>query len=183
MTLMTVPVAGGRDPRYRREGAETVSRPETESTTASTTTGAVREAAPPRRSAELTSEHGSTTIADLVVAKIAAMAAREIEGVYAMGGGTARVMGAVRQRVPGARASYAQGVAVEVGQRQAAADIDLVVEYGVCIPDLATAIRTNVISAVERICGLEVTEVNVNVDDIHIPGDQDADSSSEQRVQ
>jgi uncharacterized alkaline shock family protein YloU len=158
-----------------------VSTPETQSTTASTTTSAVRET-PPRRSAELTSEHGSTTIADLVVAKIAAMAAREIDGVYAMGGGTARMVGAVRQRVPGTRASYAQGVSVEVGQRQAAADIDLVVEYGVAIPDLATAIRSNVISAVERICGLEVTEVNVNVDDIHIPGEQDTEAS-EPRVQ
>jgi uncharacterized alkaline shock family protein YloU len=158
-----------------------VSTPQTESTSASTTTSAAREA-PPRRSAELTSEHGTTTIADLVVAKIAAMAAREIDGVYAMGGGTARMVGAVRQRVPGARASYAQGVAVEVGQRQAAADIDLVVEYGVAIPDLATAIRGNVISAVERICGLEVTEVNVNVDDIHIPGEQDTEAS-EPRVQ
>jgi uncharacterized alkaline shock family protein YloU len=155
-----------------------VSTPGAENTTASATTGAVRE---PRR-AELTSEHGSTTIADLVVAKIAAMATREIDGVYAMGGGTARMIGAVRQRVPGSRASYAQGVAVEVGQRQAAADIDLVVEYGVCIPDLATAIRGNVISAVERICGLEVTEVNVNVDDIHVPGEQDTETS-EPRVQ
>ena len=153
----------------------------TESTTANTTTGAMREG-PPARRAELTSEHGSTTIADLVVAKIAALATREISGVYAMGAGAARVMGAVRQRVPGARASYAQGVAVEVGERQAAADIDLVVEYGVAIPDLATAVRGNVISAVERICGLEVTEVNINIDDIHIPGEQD-DQPAEPRVQ
>jgi len=157
-----------------------VSTPETEDTTATTTASAVREA--PRGAAELTSEHGSTTIADLVVAKIVALATREIDGVYAMGAGTARMLGAVRQRVPGASASYAQGVAVEVGQRQAAADIDLVVEYGVAIPDLATAVRGNVINAVERICGLEVTEVNVNVDDIHLPGEQDAEAA-EPRVQ
>jgi uncharacterized alkaline shock family protein YloU len=157
-----------------------VSTPEAENTNANTTTSTV---VPARRSAaELMGEHGNTTIADLVVAKIVALATREIDGVYAMGAGTARMVGAVRQRVPGARASDTQGVSVEVGLRQAAADIDLVVEYGVAIPDLATAVRSNVITSVERICGLEVTEVNVNVDDIHLPGEQDADTG-EPRVQ
>ena len=152
-----------------------MSTAETESTTTSTMTGSVP--APRRSAAELVSEHGNTTIADLVVAKIVALATREVDGVYAMGGGTARMMGAVRQRVPGVSASDAQGVAVEVGARQAAADIDLVVEYGVAIPDLATAIRANVINSVERICGLEVTEVNIGVDDIHLPGEQDTDTT------
>jgi uncharacterized alkaline shock family protein YloU len=127
--------------------------------------------------AELTGDHGNTTIADVVVAKIVALATREIDGVYAMGGGSARMMGAVRQRVPGVQANATQGVSVEVGARQAAADIDLVVEYGVAIPDLANAVRNNVIDQVERICGLEVTEVNVGIDDIHLPGEQDTDTS------
>jgi len=170
-----------------------VSTPEAENTTANTTTSAGRAVrttagpaagavAPRRSAAELAGEHGSTTIADLVVAKIVALATREIAGVYALGGGAARMIGAVRQRVPGVVASDTQGVSVEVGVRQAAADIDLVVEYGVAIPDLATAIRSNVITAVERICGLEVTEVNINVDNIHLPGEQD-DDAGEPRVQ
>jgi uncharacterized alkaline shock family protein YloU len=158
-----------------------VSTPEAEDTAASTAAGAVREV-PPRSAAEVMSEHGSMTIADLVVAKIVGLATREIDGVYALGGGAARMIGAVRQRVPGTQASAAQGVAVEVGQRQAAADIDLVVEYGVCIPDLAAAVRGNVINAVERICGLEVTEVNININDIHLPGEQDTEAA-EPRVQ
>jgi len=153
-----------------------VSTSDTESTTASTTTTSPVPA-PRRSAAELVSDHGSTTIADVVVAKIVALATREIDGVYAMGGGSARMMGAVRQRVPGVQASATQGVAVEVGARQAAADIDLVVEYGVAIPDLAAAVRNNVINSVERICGLEVTEVNVGIDDIHLPGEQDSDTS------
>jgi uncharacterized alkaline shock family protein YloU len=155
-------------------GPKTVSTSETESTTASTTSTVP---APRRSAAELAGDHGSTTIADLVVAKIVALATREVDGVYAMGGGTARMVGAVRQRVPGVRANDTQGVAVEVGARQAAADIDLVVEYGVAIPDLAAAVRGNVISSVERICGLEVTEVNIGIDDIHLPGEQDTDTS------
>jgi uncharacterized alkaline shock family protein YloU len=158
-----------------------VSTSETESTiTASTMAGPVP--APRRAAAELTSEHGRTSISDVVVAKIVAMATREVDGVYAMGTGSARMIGAVRQRVPGARASDAQGVAVEVGERQAAADLDLVVEYGVSIPDLAAAVRGNVIGAVERICGLEVTEVNIGIDDIHLPGEDDSDPSTS-RVQ
>ena len=171
-----------------------MSTPDAENTTASTRTSpgraeritagpATSAVGPARRSAaELTGEHGNTTIADVVVAKIVVLATREIDGVYALGGGTARMLGAVRQRVPGVAAGDTQGVAVEVGQRQAAADIDLVVEYGVAIPDLATAVRSNVITAVERICGLEVTEVNINVDNIHLPGEQDADTG-EPRVQ
>jgi uncharacterized alkaline shock family protein YloU len=158
-----------------------VSTPATEKTTARTTTTAAREG-PPGRTAELVSEHGRTTIADSVVAKIVAMATREVDGVYAMGAGAARMVGAVRQRVPGARASDTQGVAVEVGERQAAADIDLVIEYGVAIPDLAAAVRRNVIKAVERICGLEVAEVNISIDDIHLPGDEEPEAA-EPRVQ
>ena len=156
-----------------------MSTSQTESTTASTMPSVP---APRRAAAELTSEHGRTSISDVVVAKIVAIATREVDGVYAMGTGSARMIGAVRQRVPGARTSETQGVAVEVGERQAAADLDLVVEYGVSIPDLAAAVRGNVIGAVERICGLEVTEVNIGIDDIHLPGDADTDGSAS-RVQ
>jgi uncharacterized alkaline shock family protein YloU len=137
--------------------------------------------APRRASAELSTEHGRTSISDVVVAKIVAIATREVDGVYAMGTGSARMIGVVRQRVPGARASESQGVSVEVGERQAAADLDLVVEYGVSIPDVAAAVRANVIGSVERICGLDVTEVNIGIDDVHLPGDED--STSTPRVQ
>ncbi len=151
----------------------------TSETETNTTAGTMRTSVPaPRRaSAELTSEHGRTSISDVVVAKIVAIATREVYGVFAMGTGTARMIGAVRQRVPGSRASDTQGVTVEVGERQAAADLDLVVEYGVSIPDVAGAVRANVIGSVERICGLEVTEVNIGIDDVHLPGDQDTDTS------
>ena len=136
----------------------------------------------PGRTAELVSEHGKTTIADSVVATIAAMATREVGGVYAMGAGASRLMGSLRERLPGTQASVTQGVAVEVGERQAAVDLDLVIEYGAAIPDLAAAVRRNVITAVERMCGLEVAEVNISVDDIHLPGDEETEPA-ESRVQ
>lgn len=140
-----------------------------------------------RGNQELVSESGRTSIADQVVTKIVGMAAREVGGVHAMGGGTARAFGAVRDRIPGqsSQGSVSRGVAVEVGERQAACDIDLVIEYGAAIPDLAAAVRRNVIGAVERMTGLQVTEVNINIDDIHLPGD-DADEEetpSESRVE
>jgi uncharacterized alkaline shock family protein YloU len=120
----------------------------------------------------LASQDGKITVADSVVSKVAGMAAREMDGVHAMGGGGARALGSVRQRIPGSSGpSVTQGVSVEVGETQAAIDLDLVVEYGVSVADLGRAIQRNVKSAVERMTGLEVTEVNVTVDDVHLPDD------------
>lgn len=132
-------------------------------------------------SSELQTTKGNTTIADSVVQKIAGVSAGEISGVHALGGGAARAFGAIRERIPGSSQSVGQGVAVEVGERQAAVDLDVVAEYGVSIVELSRAVRRNVISAVEGMTGLEVTEVNVAVNDIHLPtDDQDA---REPRVQ
>jgi uncharacterized alkaline shock family protein YloU len=62
-------------------------------------------------------------------------------------------------------------VSVEVGDRQAAVDVGLVANYGVAIHQLAESVRTNVIEAIEKMTGLEVTEVNVTVYDIHLDTD------------
>jgi uncharacterized alkaline shock family protein YloU len=124
----------------------------------------------------LASAQGKTTIADTVVSKIAGIAAREVSGVYALGGGASRVVGALRERIPGGNVNHSQGVSVEVGEKQAAVDLDIVAEYGVSIADLAGGLRRNVITAIERMTGLEVTEVNVTVHDIHLAGDDDADA-------
>ena len=139
-------------------GTTTVSTPTT------TTMGS------PARLADDTAQ-GKTTIAASVVQKIAGIAAREISGVYAMGGGVSRAFGAIRERIPGGGTGVTNiaGVQVEVGEKQAAVDLDLVVEYGASIVDLARAVRRNVITAVEAMTGLEVIEVNIAVNDIHLP--------------
>ncbi|WP_433802812.1 Asp23/Gls24 family envelope stress response protein [Actinomycetospora sp. CA-084318] len=121
----------------------------------------------------LESTQGKTTIADGVVAKVAGLAAREVNGVYGFGGTAARAFGAITERIPGSRSSASQGVSVEVGERQAAVDLTIVVEYGVAIAELSRAIRRNVIGAVEQMTGLEVTEVNVDVVDLHLPDEED----------
>ena len=119
---------------------------------------------------------GTTTIADVVVAKIAGIAAREIEGVHDLGGQAARVVGRLRETLPGSP-DLTQGVSVEVGERQAAVDIGIVAEYGVAIHDLAAGIRSNVINAIEGMTGLEVTEVNITVHDVHFTGEDQNESS------
>lgn len=128
-------------------------------------------------------ERGKTSIADQVVAKIAGIATREINGVYDVGGATERMVGKVREVIPGTGTSTTQGINVEVGERQAAVDVSIVADYGVAIHQLAAAIRRNVITSIEQMTGLEVTEVNVTVHDIHFGDDDDDDSSSTPRVQ
>jgi uncharacterized alkaline shock family protein YloU len=123
---------------------------------------------------------GKTTIADGVVEKIAGMAAREVSGVHAMGAGMSRTFGAMRDRVPGG-SSVTRGVKVEVGETQAAIDLDIVVEYGVSITDVASDVRENVIGAIERMAGLEVVEVNVTVDDVKLPDEGDEEEQSPER--
>jgi uncharacterized alkaline shock family protein YloU len=114
------------------------------------------------------------------VQKIAGKACREIAGVHAMGTGGARAFGSIRERIPGSSGpSVAQGVGVEVGETEAAIDLDIVVEYGVPIADLGRSIQRNVKQAVERMTGLRVVEVNVAVDDVYLPAaDDDQDTPS-----
>ncbi|MFD5620327.1 Asp23/Gls24 family envelope stress response protein [Streptomyces yangpuensis] len=124
-------------------------------------------------------DRGRTTIADGVVEKIAGLAAREVVGVHALGTGLSRTFGAVRDRVPGGdKAAVTRGVKAEVGEVQTALDLDIVVDYGVSIRDVARAVRENVVSAVERMTGLEVVEVNIAVGDVKLPDEPDEEPES-----
>ncbi|WP_433605390.1 Asp23/Gls24 family envelope stress response protein [Dactylosporangium sp. CA-139114] len=135
----------------------------------------------PTQHNRLATEEGKISVAEGVVQKIAGIACREVAGVYAMGAGTSRAFGALRERIPGSSGpNVAQGVGVEVGETQAAVDLDVVVEYGVGIADLGRGIQRNVKQTIERMTGLEVVEVNVNVDDVHLPESDEA--SGESRV-
>ncbi len=114
---------------------------------------------------------GSISIAPQVVQKIVALATREMTGIHAMGGGGARAYGAVRERIPGSGTTQTPGVRVEVGRKQAAIDLEVTVEYGTSLVELTRAVRRNVITAVETLAGLEVTEVNIAVNDVHVPSE------------
>ncbi|WP_329210863.1 Asp23/Gls24 family envelope stress response protein [Streptomyces sp. NBC_00683] len=120
---------------------------------------------------------GRTTIADNVVATIAGIAIRETDGVHSVGRGAAKALGAVTGRVSGS-SGHGRSVKVEVGEKQTAIDVDIEVEYGVPIHELAEQVRTHVTDAVETMTGLEVVEININVFDVHVP-DEDTDEDSE----
>jgi uncharacterized alkaline shock family protein YloU len=125
---------------------------------------------------ELQSERGRTSIADAVVTKVAGIAAREVPGVHELGGGAARALGSVTERV-GIADERLRGVAVEVGEREAAVDLTVVIDYGESIPAVTQRIRENVIKRIEGITGLQVTEVNVVVNDLYFPGDEHPEPS------
>ncbi len=139
---------------------------------------ATTNASPPTRNRLATGE-GQITVAEGVVQKIAGKACREIAGVHAMGTSGSRAFGSFRERIPGSTGpNVAQGVGVEVGETEAAIDLDIVVDYGVSIAELGRSIQRNVKQSVERMTGLRVVEVNIAVDDVYLPTDDDQDTSA-----
>jgi uncharacterized alkaline shock family protein YloU len=132
-------------------------------------------------SVALETELGSTRISGGVVAKIAGLAARDIPGVFSMGSGMARRVGQLKALIPGSGEAADQGVAVEVGEREAAIDLNIVTWYGQSIVDVSDAVRRNVVGQVEGMTGLRVVEVNIQVDDIHVESPQE--TQTETRVQ
>ena len=142
------------------------------------TSSGVSEAEPARKSGPLHTPHGDTTIEETVVQKLAGLATREVPGVYAMGNTARRVFSSMTERIPGSQTNVSNGVSVEKGERQAAVDVSIVVEYGYSIVEVSQGIRRNVIRSVENATGLEVLEVNVNVTDVHLP-DEDSEDDQE----
>ncbi|WP_309081365.1 Asp23/Gls24 family envelope stress response protein [Zhihengliuella sp.] len=111
---------------------------------------------------------GSTTISEAAVARVAAAAVRTVPGVYSLGTGAGRALGALRGRVAGANESTA-GVSVEVGRVEVAVDVVLTAEYGRPLHEIADDVRAAVYSSVEELTGLRVIEVNVEIGDIQLP--------------
>jgi uncharacterized alkaline shock family protein YloU len=123
----------------------------------------------------LHTDRGDTTIEETVVQKLAGMATREVPGVFAMGGAGRRAFSALTERIPGSQTNVSGGVTVEKGERQAAVDVSIVIEYGFSVVEVSQGIRRNIIQSVERATGLEVLEVNINVTDVHLPDDEHED--------
>lgn len=136
----------------------------------------------PKRHDALHTGRGDTTIEETVVQKLAGIATREVPGVYAMGSSARRAFGAFTERIPGSQTNVSGGVSVEKGERQTAIGVSIVVEYGISIVDISQNIRRSVIQSVEHSTGLEVLEVNVNVTDVHLPG-EDQTEQQDQRTE
>ena len=99
-------------------------------------------------------------ISNDVVASIAGMAVSEVPGVYGMAGGITEIFG---------KKASARGIKVEVTEKEAKIDVNIIVEYGVRIPDVAFEIQNRVKKAVESMTGLTVTGVNIHIQGINIP--------------
>lgn len=122
--------------------------------------------------ARLETDKGVTSISEDVVGKIAAIAAREVEGVDSLGGAISGALANVVGRIRGEDHATA-GVGVEVGTRQAAVDISMTIRYPASIIDVTGSVRQNVIDRIESMTGLEVVEVNIAVSDLAFPGGDD----------
>lgn len=111
----------------------------------------------------ITNEMGTIKITDEVVAIIAGIAAMEVPGVYGMSGGIA---GGIAEAL--GRKNLSKGVKVEVGEKQAAIDLYLIVDYGCRIPEVSWSIQEKVKKSVEIMTGLNVVEVNIHVQGVNI---------------
>ncbi|MFC5651559.1 Asp23/Gls24 family envelope stress response protein [Paenibacillus solisilvae] len=105
---------------------------------------------------------GTIQIAPEVIEVIAGLAAIEVQGVAGMSGGFA---GGIAELL--GRKNLSKGVKVEVGHREAAVDVSIIVEYGNRIPEIAAEIQRNVKRSIETMTGLHVVEVNVHIHDVH----------------
>lgn len=111
----------------------------------------------------LSSDNNEIKIADDVVAVIAGVAVSEVPGVAEMAGGFA---GGITEVLSGKK-NLAKGIKVEVGEKDTKIDVNIIVEYGVRIPDVAFEIQNRVKKAVETMTGLNVVEVNVHVQGVN----------------
>jgi uncharacterized alkaline shock family protein YloU len=132
-------------------------------------------------SGRLETERGTTSIAEVVVTKVAGIAAREVAGVHRLGTGMSRAIGAVTQRLQVSDVST-QGVNVEVIESDARVSMSVIIDYGESIPDVAQAIRDNVVRRIEATTGLHCAAVDIAVTDLYFPGDDDEDDTPAPRA-
>ncbi|MGS2640065.1 Asp23/Gls24 family envelope stress response protein [Streptosporangium sp. LJ11] len=113
---------------------------------------------------------GRIKVADEVVEKVAALATLEVTGVAELGGDAAHAVEPMRERAGIARRGP-RGVNAHVQDRTAAVDVTIVAEYGHVVMDVANEVKTNVARTISRMLGMRVVEVNVDVEDVRMPGE------------
>lgn len=112
---------------------------------------------------------GRIEIEDEVVEKVAALSAIEVEGVADLGGDVERAVESVRERIGVGRKRGDQGVSAEIRGREVSITLQVVIEYGHVVMDVAREVKANVARSTNRMLGLRVVEVNVVVDDVVMP--------------
>ena len=117
-------------------------------------------------------------IANDVVAVIAGVAVSEVTGVASMSGGFA---GGITEVLSGKK-NLSKGIKVEADEKEVRIDVNIIVEYGVRIPDVAYEIQNRVKKSVENMTGLKVAEVNVHVQGVKTEKDEDDDRVTDKEV-
>ncbi|PVE70155.1 Asp23/Gls24 family envelope stress response protein [Priestia megaterium] len=102
------------------------------------------------------------TFEDQVIKKIAGIAANEIKGILSMSGG---FMSGLTDRFRSTE-DITKGINAEVGEKQVALDLKVIVEYGKNVPAIFSETVNNVKKSVHEMTGLEVVEVNMHVEDV-----------------
>lgn len=123
----------------------------------------------------LSTDNNQIKIADDVVAVIAGVAVAEVPGVADMAGGFA---GGITEVLSGKK-NLAKGIKAEIGEKDTKIDVNIIVEYGVRIPDVAFEIQNRVKKAVETMTGLNVTEVNVHVQGVNTDNKDEENQTKE----
>lgn len=117
---------------------------------------------------------GTIQIAPEVIEVIAGLATIEVEGIAGMSGGLA---GGIAELL--GKKNVSKGVKVEVGQKEAAVDVSVVIQYGYKIPEVANNVQENIKRSIEVMTGLTVVEVNVHVHDVHLKSEEKAESEDQ----
>ena len=124
---------------------------------------------------EIKTENEGRKISDDVVAVIAGVAVAEVPGVAGMAGGFA---GGISEVFSGKK-NLAKGIKADINENNAKIDVNIIVEYGSRIPDVAFEIQNRVKKAVESMTGLKVEEVNVHVQGVNTDTASDNEEKSE----
>jgi uncharacterized alkaline shock family protein YloU len=128
----------------------------------------------------LKTDRGQTNVQDIVVSKVAGIAAQEVEGIR-MGSGGSQAAGSIISSLTGGNGGgQTRGVAAEVGEEEAAVDLTMTAEYGKSIPQLSETVRQNIVNRVENLVGLSVTEVNLTVTNVFFPQQEQNQQSEDQ---
>ncbi|MEU4539331.1 Asp23/Gls24 family envelope stress response protein [Streptosporangium sp. NPDC023825] len=160
------------EPSPVSEAPDDTPRPALARAVPATTTGTTSPSSPVSPVSPVSSAvvKGRIKVADEVVEKVAALATLEVTGVAELGGDAAHAVEPMRERAGIARRGP-RGVNAHVQDRTAAVDVTIVAEYGHVVMDVANEVKTNVARTISRMLGMRVVEVNVDVEDVRMPGE------------
>ena len=124
--------------------------------------------------AETEDKIGNVKISVDVIATVASIATNEIKGVAGMSG---NALGGIAD-ILGGKKSKGKGVKVEISENSCVIDLNIVVDYGVRIPDIAWDVQENVKNSVESMTGMTVTKVNIHVEGINFDKEKEVVAES-----